>query len=62
MKLFQNYQNPTNFDRTTIKLIFSVMTSEDRQKLEQFLIETMGNDLHEVMNLARTILFVEDVK
>lgn len=61
MRIFQDYQDPTNFDRTIIKVLFSVMTVEDREKLEQFFIETMGDDLQEIVNLARTILFVEDV-
>lgn len=60
--MFQNLENPTEFDLELIKVIYSVMTLEERYKFEQTIIETFSeNDKKAVVELARTVLAVKSV-
>lgn len=58
MNLFQDYDNPTKFDKLLVKMFFNLMTADDRKQFEKFIIETFGDDITECMNIARTINFV----
>jgi hypothetical protein len=61
--MFQNLENPTAFDLELIRIIYSMLTVDERQKFENQIKETFSeNDQKAVAELARTVLVVKEIK